>query len=360
MATESDLVDLLRVIGDRAPTPENTLNRLMLPTAPATPSEPRPSHRRWLPIASAAAAVVALVAVSVVVRGDDPHHPGAAEGPGPAASAPPVAPFPYRLPLNAYYASETQRRTLQRAQFVLAQRCALAHGVNVPTARIPAGDQWPAFLSTVADDIRPVTVAQARTIGYNLYPSGTSAVDNAQAGLTPRQREIFAGWTSDLKLPQPTSTFLLDGGCLGQAAQTLLENATPASLPGQWTSDGLPGLFDDDIAVNDYLNAARTGETTPTVQQAQKRWSACMAAHGYPGLSTTTDAIQKIPNMQSANAKLKAVQDVQCKQATGFMKVWMASITKAQKAVIAAHRTQLAGFKKRLATRMANAAKALK
>ena len=354
MATESELIDLLGLIGDRAPTPEDTLDRLMLPAAPAAPS-----HRRWLPIATAVAAVAALVAVSVVVRSDHPH-PGAAAGSGPASPNLVVDRPPFPLPLDAYYASATQMRTLQRAQFVLAQRCALARGVTVPTARIPAGDPWPAFLSTVANDIRPVTLQQARTIGYDFYPSGTSAVQAAVAGLAPRQLEIFQGWSSDLRLPKPTSTFLLDGGCYGQATQTLLKDAKPAPVPGVSTSDGLPGLFDDDTTVNVYLNQARSGEISPKVQQAQKRWSACMAAHGYPGLHSTENAIQEIPNMQSANAKRKAVQDVLCKQSTGFMTVWIASMTKAQHAVTAAHRTQLARFKKRLATRMANAAKALR
>lgn len=354
MATESELVDLLAWIGDRAPAPENTLNRLTVPTVPTAPS-----HRRWPSIATAVAAVAASVAVSVVVRGDDPRHGAAAAG-GPAAAVPTVDRATYPLPLDTFYASATQERTLQRAQFALAQRCALARGVTVPTAAIPAGDPRPAFLSTVANDVRPLTLTQARTIGYDLYPSGSSAVDAVLTGLTPRQVEIFQGWGSNLKLTKPTDRFLLDGGCFGQAEQTLLKDAKPAPLPGVTTDDGLPGLFDDDVKVDDFLNEARSGETSPKVQQAQKRWSACMATHGYPGLRTTVDAIQRTPDLKSASAKRKAVQDVQCKQSTGFMTVWIASMTKAQNAVIAAHRAQLAGFKKRLATRMANAAEALR
>jgi hypothetical protein len=304
--------------------------------------------------------VAALVAVSVVVRGDEPHHRGAGSGStGPASTADRAT---YPMPLDAYYASATQTWTLQRAQFVLAQCCAQARGVAVPTARFPASDPRPAFLTDTANDVRPMTLQQARTLGYDMYSGGTSAVDTAAAGLTPRQLEIFQGWSSDLNLTKPTSRFLLDGGCFRQAEQTLLKGATPARVPGERTVDGLPNLGEDDATVNnDYLNAARTGETSPEVQQAQKRWSACMAAHGYSGLRPTEDAIQKMgPNLGSTGAKRQAVQDVQCKQATGFMTVWIASMTRAQNAVSAAHRTQLAGFKKRLAARMANAAKALK
>jgi hypothetical protein len=354
MTTESELKDLLRMIGDQAPTVDDTLNRLALPAVSAAPA-PR-SHRRWLPIGAVIAVVAASVTVSVVVRGDDPRR-GAA---GPAATSPTVDRESYPMPLDAYYASATQQRTLERAQFVLAQRCAQAHGVTVPTAVVPAGDPGPDFLMEIANDVRPVTVEQARTIGYELYPSGPGAFDAVVAGLTPPQLEIYQGWSSDLKLPKPTSRFLLAGGCYDQAAQTLLEGATPAPVPGQTTTNGLPTLYQDDATVNNmYLNAARTGETSPQAQQAQKRWATCMDAHGYPGLRTTDDAIQKIPDMRSASAKRQAVQDVNCKQSTGFMTVWIASMTKAQKAVIAAHRSQLAGFKDRLATRMANASKAL-
>ena len=181
-----------------------------------------------------------------------------------------------------------------------------------------------------------------------------------QAGLTTRQRKIYGGWNDTLHLPLPTSTLLLDGGCVGQATQTLLHNATPVQLPGQTGTDGLPALLDDDDAVDQYLNAARTGETTPTVQRAQKRWSTCMAAHGYPALTSTADAIRTMRALHSAAAKRQAVRDVECKRSTGFLTVWIASITTAQKTVISAHRSALAGFKKRLATRMSNAAAALK
>lgn len=354
MATESELIDLLDSIGDRAPTIEHTLGRLTLKVTPA-----ESSHRRWLPISAAVAAVAAVavsVLVSVAMRGDGPNQGAATAGPGPTADR-----ATYPLPLDAYYASATQMRTLQRAQFALAQRCAKARGVTVPTADIPAGDPRPAFLSTVANDIRPLTLTQARTIGYDLYPSGTSAVAVAVAGLTSQQLEIFQGWTADMGLAKPTDRFLLEGGCLAQASRTLLKGATPVRPPGQLAIDGQLGLFDDDEAVNNvYLNLARSGETSPAMGQAQQRWASCMAAHNYPGLRTTTDTIQSLSNERSASAERQAVQDVQCKQSTGFMTVFVASMTKAQNAVIAAHPQQLAGFKKRLDTRMANAAKALK
>lgn len=355
MVTESELIDLLHSIGDRAPTVDNTLNRLALQQAPPTPFH----RRRWVPAGAGAVVVAASVLVSVVVRSDAPHH--GAPGAGAAGTESTVNRTIYPLPLDAYYASATQQRTLQRAQFTLAQKCARTRGVTVPTAHIPAGDPRPAFLSSVANDVRPLTLEQARTIGYDLYPSGTSTIDAALAGLTPRQLQVFRGWSKYLKLPKPTSRFLLTGGCSGEAERTLLKGARPAPEPNVTTSTGLPGLFDDDTTVeNLYLNDARTGETSPQARQAQKSWSACMDAHGYPNLPTTEDAIQTIPDMQSASAKRQAVQDVHCKQTTGFMPVWIASMTTAQNAVIAAHRSQLAGFKKRLARRMSNAAEALR
>jgi hypothetical protein len=354
MATESELIHLLDAIGDRAPAADNTLNRLAAQAKP-----PAPSHRRWLPIAAVIATVAASVVISVAVRGDRPHH-GAA-GAGSAAPASTVDRATYPLPLDAYHASATQERTLERAVFVLAQRCARAHGVTVPAARIPAADPKPDFLALVANDVRPLTLQQARTIGYDLYPSGTPPVQAVQARLTPPQLEIYRGWSTDLKLTKPTDPFLLHGGCTTQAEQTLLKGAKPAAVAGLSTPTTPLGLFTDDATVNNvYLNAARSGETSAPVEQAQKRWSACMAVHGYPGLHTTEEAIGDTSNLQSASAKRRAVQDVQCKQSTGFMTVWIASMSKAQNAVITAHRSQLAGFKQRLATRMANAAKVLK
>jgi hypothetical protein len=351
MATESELIGLLDAIGDRAPTPDSTLNRLRLQAIP-----PAPSHRRWLPIAAVVATIAASVLVSVAVRGDNPHHGSAGPAPAPAVDR-----ATYPLPLDAYYASATQQRTLERAAFVLAQRCARAHGVTVPAARVSAADPKSAFLAAVANDVRPLTLQQARTIGYDLYPSGTPAFQAVVAGLTPRQLEIYQGWSADLKLTKPTEPFLLHGGCYTQAEQTLLKGAKPAPVRGLSTSTGLPSLYTDDDTVNNvYLNAARSGETSPRADQAQKRWSACMAAHGYRGLHTTKDTIGSFSNMRSASAKRTGVQDVQCKESTGFMTVWIASMTTAQKAVIAANQAKLAGFKARLATRMANAAKVLK
>jgi hypothetical protein len=350
MATESELIHLLDAIGDRAPAADNTLNRLAAQAIP-----PAPSHRRWLPIAAVIATVAASVLVSVAVRGDNAHH-GAAG----AAPAPTVDRANYSLPLDAYHASATQQRTLERAVFVLAQRCARAHGVTVPAARIPAADPKPEFLAAVANDVRPLTLEQARTIGYDLYPSGTPAVDAVQAGLTPPQLEIYRGWSTDLKLTKPTDPFLLHGGCYTQAEQTLLKGAKPAPVPGLSTSTGRPSLYtDDDTVGNVYVEAARSGETSPSADQAQKRWSACMATHGYRGLHTTKDTIESLSNMKSASAKRRAVKDVQCKESTGFMTVWIASMTTAQEAVIAANQARLAGFKQRLATRMANAAMVL-
>ena len=351
MADEADLIRLLDEIGDHAPSVRDTLDRLVLPLEPGGPA-----HRRWVPIAGAATAVAASAVLALSLVGTA-NHDRPTSG---ATGTPTVDRATYSLPLDAYHASNTQQRTLQRAEFELARRCAQAHGVAVPEAVLPAGNEAAQFMSTVANNIRPLTLRQARTIGYQMYPSGGSAIDVALAGLTPQQLEVFEGWNSSSGLPKPDSLFLLEGGCSGPADRALLKGAQPAHVPGQRQLNGQPGLFDDDTYVeNVYLNEADPGGFTPAVQRAQKTWSTCMAEHGYRGLRNTGDAIVGSTKLSAAAAEKEAVQDVGCKQSTGFLPVWVAAMAKAQNAVIAAHQPQLALFKKRLATRMANAAKAL-
>jgi hypothetical protein len=355
MATEPELIDLLDAIGDRAPSPDNTLQRLAL-------GQPSPARRRrqWVPIAAAIVAVAATVVVSAVVRGDGSSDGDAA---GSLAPGPTVDRAVYSLPLDAYYASATQERTLKQAQFALVRRCAQAHGVAIPSGRFPAANPPSRFLLSIANNVRPLTLQQARMIGYDMYPVSTSASAAALSDLTPQQLEVVQGWSTDLKLPMPSDRFRRDGGCFGQANRTLLQGATPVEGSGVSTIGGRPGLLDDDSAVvNVYVSKARSAESSPEVEKAQKRWSACMAAHGYPGLHATGDAIGRAGagGLRSASAKRQAVQDVRCKESTGFMTVWITSVRTAQNAIIAAHRAQLAEFKERLATRMANAAEALK
>jgi hypothetical protein len=286
-----------------------------------------------------ASAVVAALFPSAACS---PSHPPGHGGDEQAATLAPYLPGYPTFPLDRYRPTAEQRHALLSAEFHLADTCAAQHGITIQLVPPAARSD---FLLMYAMDLRPVNMADARALGYHLPPSGTSAADDAIAKLPPAQAETMIGWNSTSTLPKPRSTFLLTGGCVGQAVRQLTASDQSSGADEQYV----------DQLIGNSLNQA---QADPGLAGPVGQWSSCLEKSGYGSFATPREAIAAAQPAGTITIKevKQAEQDVRCKESSQLTKTWISLLTRYQHQAVDAHRKELDEIGARLQQRLMRAA----
>jgi hypothetical protein len=215
------------------------------------------------------------------------------------------------LPLQKYFQSGEEIRTVEQAQDVLVTECAKRHGIAWDTAETAVPYT---FKSRRLWGV--MTSADAQTYGYHVpLDMGTRAPTGLQTDrYSEQQRKILYGESPALGTQKSPRTGTKEGqhtesgGCFGEASRKLA-TATFGNVAEQLGAD----------AHN------RTAEDPRTIEIYQE-WSDCMASKGhqyptpYAALADPRWNLEDTNSAPTATELSTAADDVSCKIQTGLIR----------------------------------------
>lgn len=258
----------------------------------------------------------------------------------------------YNFPLSSYLPTADQRSAEAAAKNILTNRCAAEYGISLSR---PTKVTLVSSLDEGVDyNVRPTTVEGAKALGYHVPTSPSPPVDHSMDHLTPTERLIVGGWIPGIpgSPSKPKSAFILSGGCGGQAARAIEGPKASAYV----------NLDPADIDLNYILGliqeSTQRAEASAELVGKVGDWSACMATHGYPNVTTLLQVIRKfdLNGPLTTAERDEAIQDATCKSKIGMMDLWKRLVLQNQKQLIAENAQQLSGTVNRLKMRIQKAA----
>lgn len=271
---------------------------------------------------------------------------------------PPVAATPtmldtsgLRLPMDSYFPTAEQRRTLERAQAILIDKCMQRYGFRYPHRPTGVPNSEPenarrygiSSYSRAAShgymvDLAPAAKQTTDNIGIKekvaLY--GQENQDPAKLPKSQEEAEKSGSGTASIggrKVPV--------GGCLYESNLKLFSPTRSA--------------VDFMFVQNLQFEAFGRSQRDPRVLRAVKSWSDCMAGHGYrtdEPLSPVKDLGFKTSEFASPKAIAAAKQDVACKKAVNLVGIWFSVETTYQNRLIDQNAETLKKAKAQLKDRM--------
>lgn len=275
------------------------------------------------------------------------------------------------LPIQAYMLTVPQNAQWNQAVDLLVQRCMRSYGFTSYTApsNSPAdGITWLEGLYGMNYRYgRPATLADAERFGYGVSYTGQLAAPIAGRGLpgvtpAPGQQsssgeqlsmaedELLKGKTpGGGRVALPKGVRVPAGGCVGQGEREL----------GNLTSNSMQTV--------DQINrtSATEAQVNPQVQEVWTKWSSCMAAKGYSGLTSPFNVAQSHPSWQeighvpSAAEVRQAVTDYNCRVSVHMVQVWEGVETQIENGLINQNALALASIKQLEQQTLRNAARVL-
>ncbi|MGW6498861.1 hypothetical protein [Nonomuraea angiospora] len=262
-------------------------------------------------------------------------------------------------PLASFELTDAALETTLRARYLLTQQCADRFHVKLPARqsgrhRLPQNDRYGMY------DVRT-----ARTWAYSLdAPPLTAPLWQDQIDRKSRLFQIVSG--VDEQGHPARIADLPQGGCLG-AANRQLERGETASATGK-ARNPVPEL---------ESRAWKTSRKDPAVQSAAAEWKHCMTRRGHdyedpveaPYSYWTSQRMAAHPNPTKEQRKhgippteaerRAALDDITCKNESGFVHSWLTADLAAQRQLIAENRSRLERHRQRLDNMLRNAAEVL-
>ncbi|MFB7943829.1 hypothetical protein ACFC6L_02815 [Kitasatospora phosalacinea] len=241
------------------------------------------------------------------------------------------------LPLDAYRLTTDQRYAVSRARVPLVISCMKRFGFDVEapvlTRRADLGGGPNGRRYGVSD------LARARSNGFHLLASEQQSLPE-QGELSPAASAIMFGEGQQSVGGQPVP----EGGCAGEANRLLRK-------------DG-PEISDTDYAGTLALESDALAKKDSRLVKAFDEWSSCMKGKGF-AYRTPMDP-ENDQNFLGTPAATPqeisaAVADVECKESTNVIGIWVAVDTAYQKRAIEQHAQQLDVTKKALEAMVRNA-----
>jgi hypothetical protein len=231
------------------------------------------------------------------------------------------------LPLEAYEETYPQAATMQRALFLLEDRCMSGFGFTyTPQTATPTPLlSYDASNMTRRYGISDLAEAEASGYSVALPPAPSQSV------LASDENRVLTGSpTPGRPEPSPPGTYrgtrIPAGGCVGQAQHTL-------------------GVTSDQpLAVQLDHQSLDASLRDPTVATAIDQWSACMKRDGFTvadPLHAPLVAAQRGAQPGSQLDRTVAADDVSCKRTVNLIAIWFTVESKIQRAYIADHLAQL-------------------
>lgn len=240
------------------------------------------------------------------------------------------------MPLDAYQLSTTAEVQLSLAQGLLVERCANRFGYDYPLRsggslvdeQVRIQDELGSRLWGISDP------AAARRYGYAL-PPWTEGSTGGGPRLRSRRARIEWGRVmhgTSVGGGTKSSRDVVDGervpvgGCLGQAQRDLARfHLSEAVTSAQRVAAGL--------ADQAYIEA----RVSPAVTAVFKRWSACMASHGYDESSPIRFPVSETKLPASQTDIEMAVTDIACKHKTRLLQIADTTMANIEKTLINKH-----------------------
>jgi len=253
------------------------------------------------------------------------------------------------FPIDAYLLTNDQTIEFDQATNVLEDRCMAQFGF---TYTAPPPNVLP---GSVTDTNAPrrygvSDAAQVARLGYHPPPS---APVGKKPDLSPDGLMVLTGSAATDASPSaaPPADFggraLPSGGCIGQARAQLTTHG------GSVNADPVAEQINDE--------SLALSQREPQVLAAMKRWSQCMAQHGYhytDSYGAGTDPQWNTPAPSTTEIRT-ASTDVACKARTNLVGIWYAVETVLQKEMIAANRQHLDQVRQGISAQMSAAGKVL-
>lgn len=316
------------------------------------PTSPAPSTRIAASELSRAKRLILVAMLGTMILGACSDDTGSGNTDIPRALGPIVrvaSDYDIRLPLDAYYFTPFQSAVYQNALARRISACMAEKGFDFePPARPTAG-----LGPTNARRYGMTSLDHARRYGYQPVPRS-----EAEAHAIQRSAELDRGLSkegvlaltggmkvSDVNEPRPT----VGAGCYGEAVGALRS----ADLDRNRS-------FVDRLQNESYNRSM----ADPRVQEASKRWSACMAEAGFeyeepldpnnqgwqrPELpeGIFVDQVTVLP--PDSREVIVATKDAECNQAANVAGIWMAVEAAYQRQLIDKHQQELDRIKSDLA-----------
>ncbi|MFI0452261.1 hypothetical protein [Actinomadura sp. 6N118] len=275
---------------------------------------------------SAAALVLGLAAAGCSSGTDEPRSARPTFSPPPITATPtPQSADGLALPLEAYFLTPDQNRTVARAQNMLISDCMRRFGFSYPVNASGGSD-----LSPVKEALRPLFLAESKAArwGYHATPERLAQINKGQETaapkLSPAAQAVLRG-TAKSHGGQDVPK----GGCFGHGRDSIEAGAAKVKLP-PWMKRadedkppaGAAPAMRSARAAPGYLpqsmlnGAFDLALADPRTKQADAGWSACMKQSGYNYASV--DAILRdgrwaVSDAPTASEIATAVTDARCR-----------------------------------------------
>ncbi|MFG1998776.1 hypothetical protein ACGFNU_06470 [Spirillospora sp. NPDC048911] len=331
---------------------------------------------RSYPLSSLRPALLSAVALTLVTTGcsggkDEPQAARPTFSP-PAISATPAprSADGLSLPLEAYFLTPDQSRTVARAQSMLTSDCMRRFGFSYPVNTGSSG------ISPVREVLRPLFLSESTAARWGYHPTAErqAQVKSSQGGaapkLSPAAQTVLTGTAKShggKDVPK--------GGCFAHGRDSVESGAAKVTLP-PWMKGadddkpppGAPPAMRSARADPGYLpqsmlnGAFDLALSDPRTKQADAGWSACMKQSGYAYASV--DAILRNSkwaesDAPSASEIATAVADARCRVKVKYGGLMYALQLGYQKAMIDMYADSLNQVKQANEARVRNATRVL-
>lgn len=232
------------------------------------------------------------------------------------------------LPLARYISTPADEEAYDEAVNVEQKRCAAEFGV---TTTLPVAEQPSELELDTARRYGVVNPSEVARYGYKLPPTMAGSEDDKAHGWNPSSREfvVMNGAQPDgspATVDPVSGKKLPKGGCSAEGARALDKGQTPP--PRNDLVENLLGqAWNLTIADSRALTAA-------------KKWSSCMAKHGYD-FKHRWDAGNSVGTASQDVQITMAKLDLSCATQTGYIDVWYAVDSAYQQRLINDHQGEL-------------------
>ncbi|MEU9322796.1 hypothetical protein AB0D91_03135 [Streptomyces canus] len=257
------------------------------------------------------------------------------------------------LPLEAYMASYQDQVTVEQAASDLQQSCMKDYGIDLTLPRAGANPPPSDNDANIERRYGITDRAEAEKYGYELPPALQEHTKQTMRDLSGAEVEVLTGHTKpepaespeEVKAGEPVAVpgqgtkparaeyngkKLKTGGCIGWSKDQLGVKETDPNFVAQLAGDSLVQSMKDDKVI-----------------KAIAAWSSCMDGKGHTGLADPYKAMDQgvtIDGKPSQESIALAVDDIDCKEQTGLVKIWSGAESAIQDKQIADNESHLTGI----------------